>query len=40
MQGTVVELFGLSNRVLVVRKVGNLIRHSRNKQEDAGLQVK
>ena len=39
LQGTAAELLGLSNRVLIVRQVSNLVRHSKYKQEDVGLQV-
>jgi hypothetical protein len=39
MQGTVAELFGLSNRILVLRKTASIVRQLKDKQEDAGLQV-
>jgi acetyl esterase/lipase len=37
--GTTAELFGFSNRVLLVRQVSNLVRHAKDKQEDAGLEI-
>jgi len=40
LQGIVAELFGVSNRVLVLRKAGSLVRHSKSEEVDAGLQVK
>lgn len=39
MQSTVAELFGLSDRVLIVRHVNKLTPLLKDKQADAGLQV-
>lgn len=38
-QGVVAEFFGLSNRVLLARKVTSLVRLAKDQAEDAGLQV-
>jgi hypothetical protein len=36
----VAELFGLSTRVLVLRKLSELTKRMKDKEVDAGLQVK
>ncbi|CAF0874818.1 unnamed protein product [Adineta steineri] len=37
--GTVAELFGISDRVAVVRKFSSFARHAKDKKDDAGLAI-